>query len=144
MTEPRPKASPIDPDIAAGLAARISQALLKPIDPASQNLIAILADILRRRAAVGWYSRLSPETAMLVADALQAYGPKPDPQPASQSPVWRLSVDMYAQGSMIFRLDAKGELAEVVAWARSSLVAGAAYERLMQQYPAATLPAEAA
>jgi hypothetical protein len=43
--------------------------------------------------------------------------------------------DLYATGSCIYELDDRGEVSRVVAWAASSAVARAAFERLCAQYP---------
>lgn len=95
------------------------------------------ADILRQRARVGYGTRLSAETALLVAEALGAYAPAP-PAPPPPAPARaheeRFWVDMYAVGSCIYKLDHRGEIFEIAAWARSTLVAHAAYDKLVEQY----------
>ena len=47
--------------------------------------------------------------------------------------VWR--PDLHADGSCVYLLDDKGEIVSIEAWARSSLVANAAFEHLCAQNP---------
>src|SRR5690606_3462699 len=134
MTRPRQKPSSHD-QIMARIAARISSAYLTPIDPEAPNLLRMLADIFRQRAQAGWTTRLSPETTMLVAEALEAYTPKPPPPPPSRSPDHYFHIDLYASGSTIYRLGHDGEVREVAAWAQSTTVARSAFAKLAEQYP---------
>jgi len=46
----------------------------------------------------------------------------------------KFRVDLYSEGSTIYRLDAEGKDLEIVAWARSSLVARAAFLHLLKEY----------
>ena len=123
-----------DAETRARIAATISRVYAMPVDPEAQNLLRLLADIFRQRAGVGWNTPLSPETAMLVADALDAYAPKP-PAPEYSGPGRRTSFDAFGKGSSIFRLFRDGEIMEVAAWAQNTLVARAAFDRLIEQYP---------
>ena len=134
MTRPRQKPSSHD-QIMARIAARISSAYLTPIDPEAPNLLRMLADIFRQRAQAGWTTRLSPETTMLVAEALEAYTPKPPPPPPSRSPDHYFHIDLYASGSTIYRLGHDGEVREIAAWAQSTTVARSAFDKLVEQYP---------
>ena len=118
----------------ARIAATISRAYLEPVDPDSPYLLQRLASILRQRAKAGWNTPLSPETTFLVAEALYAYAPKP-PEPEYRGPDWRFRVDMFRKGSTIYRLFSDGEIMEIAAWANSTLVAGATYNKLVEQYP---------
>lgn len=118
----------------ARIAATISRAYRTPIDADAPNLFWLLADIFRQRAGAGWNTPLSPETTYLVADALDAYAPKP-PEPEYKGPGARFHVDMFAQGSTIYRLFDNGEIFEIAAWARSTAVAGAAFDELVRRYP---------
>jgi len=92
-----------------------------------------LAIVFQARAEVGWNTLLSPETTLLVAEALHAYIPKPPPLPRSD-PGSRFCIDAFSNGSAIYRM-LSGEIFEVAAWAKNSLVAHAAFDRLLQQYP---------
>jgi hypothetical protein len=50
---------------------------------------------------------------------------RPDP--------WK--IDLYSEGSCVYRLDSDGEIESIAAWARSSLVAAEAFKALSEQYP---------
>lgn len=89
-----------------------------------------LLDALARRAIAGKPATLTPETAALLVNALR------DAAEAAR-PSGRLSVDLYAEGSTIYRLDQAGEAEEVVGWAKNALVARAALEELKRRYPEA-------
>jgi len=93
-----------------------------------------LADKLRQRASVAWNTVLSPATTLLVADALDQYEPAPPSEPLPPRPHSKFHVDMFSQGSTVYRLF-KGEIHEISAWAESSIVAGVAFEKLVEQYP---------
>ncbi len=43
--------------------------------------------------------------------------------------------DLYSSGSTIYLLDSAGNDSEVVAWAKSTMVARAAFDHLCRQYP---------
>jgi hypothetical protein len=47
----------------------------------------------------------------------------------------RFRVDLYADGHCVYRLDRNGEIASIEAWARNALIARAAYDALIAQYP---------
>jgi hypothetical protein len=128
---PRPA---FDDEMKARIAATIARAYLVPVDPGAPNLIQRLADIFRQRAEVGWTTPLSAETTFLVANALDAYAPKP-PTPEYSEPNRKTSFDAFGKGSAIYRLFRDGEIMEVAAWAQSTLVAKAAFDRLIEQYP---------
>jgi hypothetical protein len=115
-------------EIARSVAARYPEVFRR-------NRYSELAAAFRRRSAEGKFTRLTPETALLVAAALEAFAPKPEPVQLHQSPDDRLRVDVYSTGSAVYRLRRDGGIAEVVAWARSTLVARTAYEKLVEQYP---------
>jgi hypothetical protein len=124
----------VDDEMKARIAATISRAYRTPIDPDAPNLLWLLADIFRQRSAAGWNTTLSPETTILVVDALDAYAPKP-PAPDYNGPGRNTSFDAFGKGSAIYRLFRDGEIMEVAAWAQSTLVAKAAFDRLIEQYP---------
>ena len=65
---------------------------------------------------------LSPETALLVAQLIAPASP-----PAMK--------DLYAEGSTIYQLDHRGEIFQIVAWARNALVARTTFEYLCEKYP---------
>jgi hypothetical protein len=50
---------------------------------------------------------------------------RPDP--------WK--IDLYSEGSCVYRLDSDGEIESIAAWARNSLVAAEAFKALVKQYP---------
>ncbi|MGB3899821.1 MAG: hypothetical protein WA973_14875 [Mesorhizobium sp.] len=87
-----------------------------------------------QRAAAGWTTPVSAETAALVADALDAYAPPP-PAPPTKSPDSRFSLNAYMSGSAIYSLGRDGEISEVVAWAQNSLAANAAFDVLVRNNP---------
>ena len=87
-----------------------------------------LARAMAGRARSGKNVVLSPETALAVVEHLE--GPA-----ASRGPTDRWSVDVHTQGSAVYRLNDKGEAAEIMAFAPNTLVAGAAFEFLCKHYP---------
>jgi len=87
-----------------------------------------LLDALARRAIAGKPATLTPETAALLVNALR------DAAEAAR-PSGRLSVDLYAEGSTIYQLDHRGEIFQIVAWARNALVARTTFEYLCEKYP---------
>lgn len=133
MAQAQRKHVHLDSEVKARLAATISRVHGAPVDPDSPYLLQQLASILRQRAGAGWNTPLSPETAMLVADALYAYAPPP--APAHRGPGAHYCVDMFKDGSTVYRLHRDGEIFQIDAWARSTLVAGTAYDELVKRYP---------
>lgn len=96
--------------------------------------IRSFAGTLRKRAVAGRNTLLSPETSILIAQALETYAPTPS-QPVPHSPSARFLIDVFDRGSAIYRLDRQGEISEVVAWAQSTLTANAAFAVLVKQNP---------
>ena len=86
---------------------------------------ADLAAALRARAEAGKVVRLSPSTARLIAGLIDQ----------SQRPRDLSDINHFSEGSAVFRLDHRGEIAEIVAFARSALAAKAAFEYLCENYP---------
>lgn len=84
-----------------------------------------LAAAIRAQAAAGRNVVLSPETARRVASHL-------DPPPPQKS-IW--NINAHADGSAVYQLDARGEIVEVVAFAKSTLVARAAFDYLCENRP---------
>lgn len=83
------------------------------------------------RAMRGKSSTLSPATAKLVGEALiRASAPRPAPRPRDK----RFDVDVFSEGSAIYRL-LSGEIDETVAWAQNALVAYTAFDALVERYP---------
>lgn len=68
---------------------------------------------------------ISPETARLIATLIESQRQYRD----------RFQIDVHSQGSAVYKLDAKGEIEEAVAFARNSLVARAAFNELCARYP---------
>lgn len=91
---------------------------------------ADLAEAMRERAARGRNVTLSPETALLVAQLIAPASPPPMKDPHA-----RFRVDLYAEGSTIYQLDHRGEIFQIVAWARNALVARTAFDYLCEKYP---------
>lgn len=124
-----------DDEAKARIAATIARVYRSPIDPGAKNLIRVLADIFRQRARAGWNTPLSPDTTLLVADALDAYAPVSFPADEYKGPDDYLRIDLYASGSTVYRVRNDAEIAEVAAWAKSTIVASAAFRKLVEQYP---------
>jgi hypothetical protein len=87
--------------------------------------ITELSAAMRERARAGKEVKLSPKTALLVAAFLEDRTLRPD----------RFTVDMYKEGSAIYRLDDKGEIFQIDGWARSSLVGKVTFRALTEAYP---------
>lgn len=85
-----------------------------------------LAAAIRAQAAAGRNVVLSPETARRVAQCLDT------PTPRRPS-IW--NINAHADGSTVYLLDARGEIVEVVAFAKSGLVARAAFDYLCENQP---------
>lgn len=133
-TKTAPATAPyLDEETKARIAATLSRVHLAPVDINAPNLLRQFANIFRQRAKAGWVTPLSPETGFLVAAALDAYAPAPPPIPQPPRDR-RLYVNMFSQGSTVYRMR-KGEEVEIEAWARSSLVAGVAFEELVRRNP---------
>lgn len=47
----------------------------------------------------------------------------------------RFNFDPYSEGSCVYETDAEGNIRELVAWAKSTLVANVAFEKLCEQNP---------
>lgn len=86
-----------------------------------------LAYAMAARARAGKNVLLSPETALAVAEHLAG--------PAIRGPTSKWNIDVYTQGSAIYRLNDKGEPAEVMAFAGNALVARAAFDYLCKHNP---------
>lgn len=80
---------------------------------------------LRDRARDGRPARLTPETVAIVAAHLR--------MPADLDR--RFHFDPYSDGACVYRVDEHGDILEIVAWARGSLAAQAAFDYLVQQNP---------
>ncbi len=132
MAQAQRKHIHLDPEIKARLAATISRVHGAPVDPDSPYLLQQFASILRQRAGAGWNTPLSPETAMVVADALYAYAPKP-PVPPYRGPDRRFQIEL-SKGSAIYRM-LEGEIFEIEAWAKSTSAARAAFNELANRNP---------
>jgi hypothetical protein len=89
------------------------------------NSLAELAAAIRTRADSGRRVILTPETARLVADAIERRPCRPD----------RLRFDPFSDGSTIYRLDGRGEIIEIVAFARNALATRAAFDYLCEREP---------
>ncbi len=87
-----------------------------------------LANAIEERALCGRKVILSPGTAIWLArSVLAALAPRQNVQRARPSP---FDVDLYDTGSCVMQINANGDIIEVKAWARNSLVAKAAFEAL--------------
>lgn len=80
---------------------------------------------MRNRADRGQNVVLSPDTARLVAALIEE----------RTVPKVRSLIDPFSEGSAVYRLDHRGEIAEIVAFARNALAAKAAFEYLCAYNP---------
>ncbi len=85
-----------------------------------------LALAMQEKAIAGENVVLSPETAYYLCGLMT---PKPE------GPGARFRIDVHADGSAIYELDAAGEIKTVVAFARNASVARAAFDYLCKEYP---------
>ena len=92
------------------------------------NSLDELVNALAQRAVSGRSVVLSPETTLMVVQALTDASRRP-----GRSRLF--NVDFWAEGSTIYRLTVDGQDEEVVGWAKNSLVARAALEELKRRYP---------
>jgi hypothetical protein len=99
------------------------------IDPWSmtrwKSLPAFLAK-LKAKAGAGENILLSPQTARVLILLLE------ERKPQRRTP-W--SVDLYSEGSCIYRLDVKGEILQIEAWARGTIAGRAALASLKEHNP---------
>lgn len=50
-------------------------------------------------------------------------------------PMNKWNIDLYDTGSCIYEVDERGNVIEIVAWAKNSTIARQAFEALCRQYP---------
>lgn len=86
-----------------------------------------LAAAMRARADQGRDVVLSPNTARLIAMAIDR------PSYRASNSLWE--INLYEVGSCIYRLDGEGGIDRVDAWARSTLIAEAAFRASLDAYP---------
>lgn len=92
---------------------------------------AELADAIKARAESGRNVVLSPLTALWLAAQLHnSISRHRAPKRKSKT-----DVDLYSEGSSIYRLTETGDIEQVDAWARSAMVGRAALVALGRQYP---------
>lgn len=84
-----------------------------------------LVEAMQDRIDAGKAIHLSPDTARVVLFLIA---------PREFQRDKRFHVDLFSSGSCIYRLDHEGEIAEPVAWAKSSIVANRAFDSLTEQY----------
>lgn len=87
-----------------------------------------LADALAERAATGETIPLSPRTAKLIARMLRGQKLRP-----GLGTAW--DVDLFATGSCVLEVDDAGNVLEVTAWAKSTLIAHVARRALREANP---------
>lgn len=87
-----------------------------------------LANAIEERALCGQNVTLSPGTAIWLARSLMAaLASRQNVQRVHPSP---FEIDLYNTGSCVMQINANGDIVEVKAWARNSLVAKAAFKAL--------------
>jgi hypothetical protein len=89
------------------------------------SLPALVA-AMKAKAVSGENIVLSPQTARLLIMLL-------DSKPKLQRNTW--NIDLYSEGSCIYRLDDKGEIFQIEAWARGTIAGRAALASLKEQNP---------
>jgi hypothetical protein len=101
--------------------------------PKTWNDAEELANALEERVLCGAERViLSPSTALWMARQIQnAMRRKSGPS----APASKFCVDLYGTGSCIISLDAKGDMTEILAWARNAIIARAAFEELCRREP---------
>jgi hypothetical protein len=101
--------------------------------PKTWNDAEELANALEERVLCGAERViLSPSTALWMARKIQnAMRRKSGPS----APASKFCVDLYGTGSCIISLDAKGDMTEILAWARNAIIARAAFEELCRREP---------
>ena len=95
---------------------------------------AELAQALMQRGEAGREVRLSPQTAILLAQMLMPRATPPahiDP-PRRPDP-W--TIDLHKEGSCVYRLDGAGGIDRIDAWARSTAIGRLALAGLKDAYP---------
>ena len=80
---------------------------------------------MRKRATSGRNVVLTPETALSLCSFIEDTG----------RPLMRGIVAPFDEGSAVYRVDDKGDIVELVAFARSALVARAAFDYLCDRFP---------
>lgn len=80
---------------------------------------------------------LSPSTALWIARQIQ--NACRDRKTVIRKPDRRLEVDMFADGSRVMHVDDKGDIVEILAWAKNSVVARAAFEEICRREPTYSL-----
>jgi hypothetical protein len=76
---------------------------------------------------------LSPPTALWMARQIQNAVTRQKSGPSASGS--KFCLDLYGTGSCIISLDAKGDMMEILAWARNAIVARAAFEELCRREP---------
>jgi hypothetical protein len=97
------------------------------------NDAAELANAMEERALCGGKVVLSPSTAVWIARQIHNAVRRQKSGPSA--PVSKFCIDLYDTGSCIISLDAKGDMTEILAWARHAIVARAAFEELCRREP---------
>ena len=75
---------------------------------------------------------LTPSTALWIARQIQGAVAR---QNAPRPPISKFGIDLYATGSCVMQVDTEADILEVVAWARNSIAARAAFEELCRLNP---------
>jgi len=96
-----------------------------------------LADAMEERVLCGAKRIvLTPGTALWIARQIQnAVRIKNGHQAQVSWSQSKFCFDLYGTGSCIVTIDGRGDIVEVVAWARNSLAAGAAFKELCERNP---------
>lgn len=88
-----------------------------------------LADLLDAHAAKRETVTIRSDTARMLAELSRTCRP-----PAS-GPERHFNVDLYSSGSCIYELDKGDNIVAIVAWARSTVIAHAAFDALKAAQP---------
>lgn len=88
-----------------------------------------LADMLDARASQLETVTIRADTARILAEISR------NSRPPAAGPERHFNIDLYATGSCIYELDEGDSIMGIVAWARSSIVARAAFDVLKAAQP---------
>ena len=78
---------------------------------------------------------LSPSTALWIARQIRNAVQRRENQKLQPRKIDKFAIDLYDTGSCIMNVDDEGDILEILAWARNSLVARAAFDELCRREP---------
>jgi hypothetical protein len=116
-----------DDAIKAEIAAELNKALeTLGAGPELLSAVGSYGDTLRDEQVLAHLKSLNETGSIFEEVICRAVAPKgPD----------RFRIDPYLDGFCVYRLDSEGEISSIDAWSRNALVARAAFDALVLQYP---------